>query len=46
MGMFDPYYVTSVLEDILSRETGINWKFELTPAKEGEAPQDDNAKPA
>lgn len=30
MAMFDPFYVTSVLEDILSRELGVELKFVLT----------------
>ena len=36
MAMFDPFYATSVLEDILSRELGVELKLTLT--KE-EAPQ-------
>ena len=30
MAMFDPFYVSSVLEDILSRELGVQIKFTLT----------------
>ena len=30
MPMFDPFYVSKVLADILSRETGVAYEFKLT----------------
>lgn len=30
MPMFDPFYISEVLADILSRETGVAYEFKLT----------------
>ena len=46
MAMFDPHYVSSVLADILSRETGVELEFILTPKEKGDAPPEHGEKSA